>query len=105
MGSVNIPDNTAHIAQAAAAGVNDTLSAMDETLHAVTPVDTGLLVSSYVVHQAVVSGTSVRGSITNDTPYYVFVNYGTVKMAARNMSGQAIDRHAPELPANIARHL
>ena len=88
--------------------IHAVIPAMDETSLAmglvaerVTPVDTGELARGWDVTLAKRDGMHVRGGIRNDVEYAGYVNDGTIRMAPRNMSGQAVDAEAPGLPGRI----
>lgn len=72
----------------------------------VTPVRTRKLQRGWYKRKAQrVGATRVRSGFQNDVEYARFVDKGTVKMAARNMSGQAIDAIYSTVPARLKARL
>lgn len=55
-------------------GVEQALEDVKTEAMGSTPVDTGLLRSSFRIDVSSDSGSSIRGSLTNETPYSIFVH-------------------------------
>lgn len=91
--------------RAVKSGMNRTLADMHAYARGVTPVDTGQLRDAWAVHPAERAGLHVRGSLYNDTPYGVYVEFGTSRMAGRHMAAQAIDAEGVNLARNIESRL
>ena len=100
------------VAQATIKGINETNQAVVNVARPITPVDTGLLQSSYFVQPAQRRGVYISGQVGNNAQnprsgdfYAIFVELGTVHMSGRFMMRKAAQQEYPKLPMRIKKNL
>ena len=117
--TINWKNINDEITQKAIVAVNSSLNDLKVEIDRNTPIDTAELIQNTVITPATIIGQRVSGTVSNDTPYAVYVEYGVqqktynyhkykqiffVWVGAR-MFTRAYDKFAPIITQKIKKAL
>ena len=74
--TINWKNINDEITQKAIVAVNSSLNDLKVEIDRNTPIDTAELIQNTVITPATIIGQRVSGTVSNDTPYAVYVEYG-----------------------------